>query len=358
MDHWSRLLAKLNNVQPSDHADPKSAPVQHCGLEIDELFMVVADDSLLRERVLLIPHFGPPASHKSLNVVGEHARAKALPCEGSYAECPKGELDEGTLNKIRGNATEWGDRRRAIVLTGDNKRQDFERLGAHPTWMRLGETTVEGIRQAFLADEARITFDEPGQPAERIVEMTVLSTLNGPEPVALVFNEGFNAIIGGRESGKSSMLEYLRFGLARAASDIPAEGNDQRQKRVRERELVDDTLADGWVRVLLERGGVREEWRREGRTRERVVRRSKTSRQLIFTTHNPNLVVNGDADKVVTMVATAAEDHTPSDAARIGIESDGAIETPVVRRTITRIMEGGLAAFDLRARKYGTDQNG
>ena len=271
VDHWSRLLAKLNNVQPSDHADPKSAPVQHCGLEIDELFMVVADDSLLRERILLIPHFGPPASHKSLNVVGEHARAKALPCEGFYAECPKGELDEGTLNKIRGNATEWGDRRRAIVLTGDNKRQDFERMGAHPTWMRLGETTVEGIRQAFLADEARITFDEPGQPAERIVEMTVLSTLNGPEPIALVFNEGFNAIIGGRGSGKSSMLEYLRFGLARAEGDIPAEGNDQRQKRVRERELVDDTLADGWVRVLLERGGVREEWHREGRTRERVV---------------------------------------------------------------------------------------
>ena len=69
-------------------------------------------------------------------------------------------------------------------------------------------------------------------------------------------------------------------------------------------------------------------------------------------------MVNGDADKVVTMVATAAEDHAPSDAARIGIESDGAIETPVVRQTITRIMEGGLKAFDLRARKYGTDQNG
>ena len=86
-----------------------------------------------------------------------------------------------------------------------------------------------------------------------------------------------------------------------------------------------------------------------------LVRRSKTSRQLIFTTHNSNLVVNGDADKVVTMVATAAEDGAPSDAARISIESDGAIETPVVRRTITTIMEGGVKAFDLRARKYGVD---
>ena len=147
------------------------------------------------------------------------------------------------------------------------------RLGAHPTWMRLGETTVEGIRQAFLADEARITFDEPGQPAERIVEMTVLSTLTGPDPVALVFNEGFNAIIGGRGSGKSSMLEYLPVrGLARAEGDIPGEGIDQRQKRERERELVNaQALAGGWVQVVLsERGGVREKWRREGRTKEGV----------------------------------------------------------------------------------------
>jgi len=36
-------------------------------------------------------------------------------------------------------------------------------------------------------------------------------------------------------------------------------------------------------------------------------------------------------------------------------DGDGAIETPDVRRAVTRIVEGGLEAFALRARKYGVE---
>jgi chromosome segregation protein len=85
----------------------------------------------------------------------------------------------------------------------------------------------------------------------------------------------------------------------------------------------------------------------------RLIRQSKNTRQLIFSTHNPNLVVNGDADKVVVMRATVPEDRAGPGAARIRPEVDGAIETPGVRHEITRIMEGGLDAFALRSRKYG-----
>jgi len=84
----------------------------------------------------------------------------------------------------------------------------------------------------------------------------------------------------------------------------------------------------------------------------RLIRRSKTTRQLIFSTHNPNLVVNGDADKVMVMRATVPEDRAGPTAARIRAEVDGAIETPAVRHEITRIMEGGMEAFALRSRKY------
>ncbi len=85
------------------------------------------------------------------------------------------------------------------------------------------------------------------------------------------------------------------------------------------------------------------------------IRTSKARRQLIFATHNPNLVVNGDADKVVSMVATIPEDRAPTGSARVKVGVDGAIETPAVRATITTVMEGGLEAFDLRARKYGVE---
>jgi ABC-type multidrug transport system ATPase subunit len=80
-----------------------------------------------------------------------------------------------------------------------------------------------------------------------------------------------------------------------------------------------------------------------------LIRRSKDRRQLLFTTHNPNIVVNGDADKLIALKSGDAPQGTDS---RIQIDVDGAIETPEIRKVITHIMEGGKAAFDLRNRKY------
>jgi hypothetical protein len=86
----------------------------------------------------------------------------------------------------------------------------------------------------------------------------------------------------------------------------------------------------------------------------KLIRSSKSLRQLVFSTHNPNVVVNGDADKIIALRST-----TPTDAEDVGsqieIDVDGSIETPEVRRVITHIMEGGQDAFDLRSRKYNFD---
>ncbi|WP_081500455.1 AAA family ATPase [Komagataeibacter europaeus] len=84
-----------------------------------------------------------------------------------------------------------------------------------------------------------------------------------------------------------------------------------------------------------------------------LIKEAKSKRQLIFATHNPNLVVNGDADKVVTMAATFPEDRAGPSAPRIQVRNDGAIETPTVKESITTIMEGGNKAFEMRARRYG-----
>ena len=87
-----------------------------------------------------------------------------------------------------------------------------------------------------------------------------------------------------------------------------------------------------------------------------LIKRSKCGRQLILSTHNPNIVVNGDADKIIAL-RSAEPTQRPSDVTpRINIDVDGAIETPEVRSAITSIMEGGRAAFDLRGRKYGYEE--
>jgi chromosome segregation protein len=85
----------------------------------------------------------------------------------------------------------------------------------------------------------------------------------------------------------------------------------------------------------------------------RLLRTTKINRQLIFATHNPNFVVNGDADKVIVMNSgSPASTGGGSAAPRMSMLADGAIETPSVRDAITEIMEGGKEAFELRSRKY------
>jgi len=75
---------------------------------------------------------------------------------------------------------------------------------------------------------------------------------------------------------------------------------------------------------------------------------AKKKRQLVFTSHNANLVVNGDAELVICC------DYKESTSQTRGILKDeGAIDKEAVRNEITSIMEGGEKAFRLRKDKYG-----
>lgn len=75
---------------------------------------------------------------------------------------------------------------------------------------------------------------------------------------------------------------------------------------------------------------------------------AKQKRQVIFASHNANLVVNGDAELVAWCDYRVAGDQS-----RGCIAGEGAIDVPAVRDAIKAIMEGGEAAFALRKEKYG-----
>ena len=75
-----------------------------------------------------------------------------------------------------------------------------------------------------------------------------------------------------------------------------------------------------------------------------ALKKLKGQRQIVVATHNPNIVVNGDADMVIQLEATAQ---------RGLIAEAGAIEEPAVRDAIVRTVDGGDEAFRLRRRKYG-----
>lgn len=75
-----------------------------------------------------------------------------------------------------------------------------------------------------------------------------------------------------------------------------------------------------------------------------ALKRLKGRRQVIVATHNANIVVNGDADMVTLLEATAHHGR---------VACSGAIEEPAVRDAIVRTVDGGRDAFRLRRLKYG-----
>ena len=72
------------------------------------------------------------------------------------------------------------------------------------------------------------------------------------------------------------------------------------------------------------------------------IRQNKTKRQIIVVTHNPNIVVNGDAEFVVAMDFKAGQ-------CRVSVS--GCLQEKAVRDEICRLMEGGREAFEKRYRR-------
>ena len=75
---------------------------------------------------------------------------------------------------------------------------------------------------------------------------------------------------------------------------------------------------------------------------------SKQKRQIIISSHNANLVVNGDSELVVCCDYNETSEQTNG-----YIKYQGSIDSDEIRDEITSVMEGGERAFKLRKEKYG-----
>lgn len=80
------------------------------------------------------------------------------------------------------------------------------------------------------------------------------------------------------------------------------------------------------------------------------MRDGKQRRQFIFSTHNANIPVLGDAELIIGLSASGEADRGH---ARINSEHMGSIDSQPVRELVEEILEGGREAFETRRRKYG-----
>ncbi len=100
-----------------------------------------------------------------------------------------------------------------------------ERFGTF-TWVKMDEPSIEGLKLALIDGTASIDRNmncNPNQHTENLIEKLTISNakyVGRPKSFNCKFSPFMNTIIGGRGSGKSTMLEFIRLILKRN-SNIP-----------------------------------------------------------------------------------------------------------------------------------------
>lgn len=218
----------LPAVTPLDHI--KSLKALHEALDTREW---------LRRRYIVLPNV-TDGGHKTIMRSGMQAHYKEMPCVGGYLDGSVEAIGTGNARIFAGKDSNYGNKRLAFFQTSDSRSATFADLAKHSTWVKWAKPTAEALRQACLAQESRISQDEPDLPNVAISEIRV-SNSKFLGPVALDLNPQYNAIIGGRGTGKSTILGYLRWALCdepvEAASDAEVANPGLRQHR-----LIETTL--------------------------------------------------------------------------------------------------------------------
>lgn len=133
----------------------------------------------------------------------------------------RNELPDFERRLVNGELDDAYQRKRVACLNHSDgrsleNREGLPAIGSKATYIKLSSPTIEGLRQAFLDFESRIRLegerDEDSYPCivGVAIEGRFLQGADG-NPFLLHFNPNLNCIIGGRGSGKSALLEAIRY---------------------------------------------------------------------------------------------------------------------------------------------------
>ncbi|MBF0107601.1 MAG: ABC transporter [Magnetococcales bacterium] len=145
--------------------------------------------------------------------------AQLIECEHLFAM----EIHDPVLDKpqlYRDKKPDWTE-----ILGSDAHHPSGERCpGSHFTWVKMGQPTLEGLRLALLDGEMSIKRSDqfpgikPNDHGPLCLESLTVSRaryMGCVKSFEWGFNPWMNALIGGRGSGKSTLVEFLRLALRR-----------------------------------------------------------------------------------------------------------------------------------------------
>ncbi|MCC7027015.1 MAG: hypothetical protein IT265_08670 [Saprospiraceae bacterium] len=256
LEQLNFILTKLSII-PNPDSEASTIPTTPIPTAVvnglTHLHEILDSVDLLKGRYIVLPNVSD-GGHGSVLRRGFYEAYVTMPSVGGYIDGAI--IDrEGYLNKINGKDRNYGFKSIGVFQTSDNRKESFEDLGKHTTWVKWATPTAEALRQACLAKESRLSQELPELPQVYISKIDVTNS-KFLGSFSIEFNQQYSALIGGRGTGKSSILEYVRWGLCDQTSLNNSE--DQSDLDRRRQNLIDKTLVPfrGEVRISFSVNGI------------------------------------------------------------------------------------------------------
>ena len=214
--------------------------ITHCGiLDIGNTLKQVSTQKLFETislpeyDVLIVPaHFNKNKGLcKELNINGIREFAKQLPI--SAIEVRDDNDVQEVINKHRNKAFQ---ELPALITGSDNPGEtdgehSISGLGNKYTWVKLSEHSLEALRQAFV-DVSRIKHvfehrkgeQNPNSVMHPYISGIIINNLKHMDNLDIRLSPHLNCIIGGRGTGKSTIVEMLKMVLKKV---INVDGTDK-----------------------------------------------------------------------------------------------------------------------------------
>ncbi len=203
-DTLNRYLGNLELLDPEDGVRPSRSSAELLLQKVDELGGVVYGAHCTGESGIL---------KQKLNHVWKNPLLKAAQIPGTLEELTGVECDFYRKVLLNRNADYKRERPVAILNARDVEKPETLRNPTASCLIKMTKPCFASFKQAFLDPESRVRLnsDVPEKYYSRIER--VIFTGGYLDGLDVEFSEHLNAVIGGRGTGKSTLLESIRYGL-------------------------------------------------------------------------------------------------------------------------------------------------
>lgn len=138
------------------------------------------------------------------------------------------------------------------LKVGEDGRPVANSLGYRWTWVKASKPSITALRQAFLDGTSRLRLQDARPSEEQTHPRIVFLKCRGLKFLAdqeIALSPNLNTVIGGRGTGKSTLMELLRFAFARDVGGQFSASTKAKFERLRGTFSGDAEIQVGWESV-------------------------------------------------------------------------------------------------------------